>query len=91
MGGTFGTVITWPLSGFIVETINWPWAFYISAILSLIVTGFWFLIVADAPANLTRLKTEEREYNEKSLTKDLSNNKVNIFFILLDFLFFTSL
>ncbi|KAI8038522.1 hypothetical protein M5D96_008422 [Drosophila gunungcola] len=44
MGGTFGTVITWPLSGVIIENMGWDWAFYMVGIFVLVVVAIWFYL-----------------------------------------------
>lgn len=75
LGGTFGTVITWPLCGILVETIGWVWAFYIPAVISGIITMAWYYIVTDTPSNHPRISTSEREYIEKSLSETLSKGK----------------
>ncbi|XP_055858837.1 sialin [Episyrphus balteatus] len=75
MGGTFGTVITWPISGIIVEGMGWPWAFYMIAIFIAIVTAVWFIIVDDSPAQHTTITTEERDLIQKSLGDSLSSKK----------------
>lgn len=76
-GGTFGTVITWPLSGTIIQTMGWEWSFYIAAII--IITGavVWFLVVADNPAQHRSISQEERDYIEKSQGDTVTNKKVS--------------
>lgn len=75
LGGTFGTVITWPLCGILVETIGWVWAFYIPAVISGIITIIWYYIVTDTPSNHPRISVSEREYIEKSLSEFVSKGK----------------
>ncbi|XP_030566420.1 sialin [Drosophila novamexicana] len=67
MGGTFGTVITWPLCGLIIESLGWVWAFYAVAIFVVIVVGLWFYLVSDTPAQHSTISIKEREYIENSL------------------------
>ncbi|XP_017072608.1 sialin [Drosophila eugracilis] len=75
MGGTFGTVITWPISGVIIENLGWDWAFYIVGIFVLVVVAIWFYLVADTPAQHSTISLKEREYIENSLGSTLSNKK----------------
>lgn len=75
LGGTFGTVITWPLAGILVETIGWIYAFYVPAIIGAVVTIFWFYLVADTPAVHPRIAQEEKEFIEKSLIGIQKNTK----------------
>lgn len=78
MGGTFGTVITWPISGVIIENLGWHWAFYAVGIFVVIVVAVWFLIVADSPAQHHSISIKERELIEKSLGDNISNKKVRM-------------
>ncbi|XP_075165435.1 sialin [Haematobia irritans] len=75
MGGTFGTVITWPISGVIIENMGWDWAFYMVAIFVAIVCTAWFIIVDDSPAQHSTISATEREYIEKSLGDTVSDKK----------------
>uniref|UniRef100_A0A182K207 Major facilitator superfamily (MFS) profile domain-containing protein n=1 Tax=Anopheles christyi TaxID=43041 RepID=A0A182K207_9DIPT len=76
MGGTFGTVVTWPLVGVLIETLGWSFAFYIPAAISAIVAVLWYIIVADSPATHPRIKSEEKDYIEKSLGDTISKSKL---------------
>lgn len=78
MGGTFGTVITWPLSGLIVEALGWIWAFYITALISAAVVVLWFLCVTDTPAEHKYIKQKEVEYIKANLGNVSGNSKVNL-------------
>lgn len=75
MGGTFGTVITWPISGLIIESLGWEWAFYIVAIFVFVTTCVWFIVVDDSPAQHSSITMEERNYIEKSLGDTVSKKK----------------
>lgn len=63
-----GTALTWPLMAFVIETFDWQCAFYVSAMLSLVVSIFWFRIVADGPETHLKISKAEREYIEDSLS-----------------------
>ncbi|XP_062134100.1 sialin [Drosophila sulfurigaster albostrigata] len=73
MGGTFGTVITWPICGVIIENLGWVWAFYIVAMIVFVVVGLWFYLVADTPAQHTTIGIKEREFIESSLGATVGN------------------
>ncbi|XP_037825663.1 sialin [Lucilia sericata] len=75
MGGTFGTVITWPISGVIIENMGWDWAFYMVGIFVVIVCGAWFMFVAESPAAHRTISIKEREHIEKSLGDTVSTKK----------------
>lgn len=68
LGAKLGTALTWPLMGLIIEVFNWRWAFYITAMLSLAVSIFWFKIVADGPEKHKDISKAEKEYIEDSLS-----------------------
>ncbi|TDG49392.1 hypothetical protein AWZ03_004260 [Drosophila navojoa] len=72
MGGTFGTVITWPLCGLIIEGLGWVWAFYVVAAFVVVIVGLWFYLVSDTPAQHSSISIKEREYIENSLGGTLS-------------------
>lgn len=77
LGGTFGTVITWPLAGILVESCGWSWAFYVPALITFVITFLWYTIVYDTPAEHPRIDSAEREYIEKALGDSISKKKVN--------------
>ncbi|EDV98298.1 GH22746 [Drosophila grimshawi] len=73
MGGTFGTVITWPLCGLIIEHMGWVWAYYLVAVFVVVVVGVWFYLIADTPAQHGSISIKEREYIETSLGDTIGN------------------
>lgn len=79
MGGTFGTVITWPLVGVLIENVGWSYAFYVPALITLIMTGVWYALVYDTPQDHPRISAEERDYIDKQLSAVLSKEKVRSF------------
>lgn len=76
LGGTFGTVITWPVAGILMETLGWSYAFYIPAAFTFSLTIIWFYVVADSPAEHPRIRPEEKEFIETSLGHTVSTKKV---------------
>lgn len=79
LGGTFGTVITWPMSGILIENLGWVWAFYVPAVVTIFLTIVWYTIVYDSPTEHPRISTAEREYIEKSLGDNISKKKVFVY------------
>ncbi|XP_014102201.1 sialin [Bactrocera oleae] len=75
MGGTFGTMITFPICGIIIESMGWDWAFYMVGLFVLIMTLIWFYVVADSPAQHRSISVQEREYIEKSLGETITKSK----------------
>lgn len=76
MGSAFGTVITLPVAGIIIEKIGWVFAFYIPAIFTLFITIAWFYIVSDAPESHPRIEKKEKELIKKSLGGTVSKPKL---------------
>lgn len=76
LGGTFGTVATWPLAGILMESFGWAYAFYVPAAITALVTIIWFAVVHDSPAEHPRITSEEKEYIEKALGDNVSKKKV---------------
>lgn len=69
-GGTFGTVITWPIIGYLMEKCGWAYGFYVPAVFTIIVTFIWFATVYNTPADHPRISIEEQEY----IARELGNN-----------------
>lgn len=67
LGTKLGAALTLPFMGLIIEVFNWRWAFYVTAMLSLAVSIFWFKIVADGPEKHKEISKAEKEYIEDSL------------------------
>ena len=61
-GGSFGTVISLPLSGFLCETLGWESVFYVFGALGVLWFIVWVLLVSNGPEVHPRISVEEREY-----------------------------
>ncbi|XP_017779301.1 PREDICTED: sialin [Nicrophorus vespilloides] len=75
LGGTLGTVLTWPMLGSIVESLGWTWAFYIPGGLALLWCLLWFFLVSDSPDLHPRISDEEKFYIAKSLGDSVAKRK----------------
>lgn len=75
LGGIFGTVLTWPLTGLIIEKFGWRFAFYVPAVFALVMSMFWLYLVSDSPANHPRITKGEKDLIEKSLGSAVSTGK----------------
>lgn len=67
LGSKLGTALTWPLMGLITDVFGWQWAFYVTALLSFIVSILWYKIVADSPEKHLHISSSERKLIEDSL------------------------
>ncbi|XP_012154411.1 sialin isoform X2 [Megachile rotundata] len=62
LGGTFGTVFTYPMVAGIAQTINWESGWYIPALLMVIWILFWAVLTYDSPAEHPGISDEEKNY-----------------------------
>lgn len=75
LGGVFGTVCTWPATGWIVERFGWRFAFYVPGFLGLVISLLFFYFVSDSPANHPRITKSERDLIEKSIGSSVTSGK----------------
>ncbi|CAH1118746.1 unnamed protein product [Phaedon cochleariae] len=75
LGGSLGTVITWPMLGAIIETMGWVSAFLCCGVLVLCWTICWFFCVTDSPEEHSRISLEEKRYIVDSLAGKITNVK----------------
>ncbi|XP_075980378.1 sialin-like isoform X2 [Anticarsia gemmatalis] len=75
MGGTLGTVVTWSLTGPLMEKCGWASAFYVPAALTLVWCGFWWYLVADTPSDHPRISEAERKYILEALGDKVKKSK----------------
>lgn len=76
MGGTFGTVLTWSIVGILIEKAGWDYAFYVPALIAIVMTICWYGLVYDTPKDHPRILKEERDYIENVLGESFSQKKV---------------
>jgi MFS family permease len=71
MNIAIASIITAPLSGFILSFSDWRWLFIIEGLFPFVVAApMWWLMVADRPSQAKWCSPEEREYIETSLEAD---------------------
>ncbi|CAG4956010.1 unnamed protein product [Parnassius apollo] len=75
MGGTLGTVLTWSLTGPLLEKYGWSYAFYVPAAITFVWCAFWWYLVADTPAEHPRISEQERKYILDALGNNVKNSK----------------
>jgi sugar phosphate permease len=74
MNLALASIITQPLSGFIVATANWRGLFIVEGILPFVIAApLWWTFVADRPSEATWLAPAERRYIEDALAIDRRN------------------
>lgn len=62
LGGTFGTIITYPMVAAIADSINWQAGWYLPSLLMLVWVGFWALLVSDSPEEHPGISEAEKDY-----------------------------
>ncbi|XP_028162788.1 putative inorganic phosphate cotransporter isoform X1 [Ostrinia furnacalis] len=62
LGGAIGTVVTWSLTGPLIEKFGWDYAFYIPGIISTVWCLLWLVLVYDSPVKHPRISDSEKKY-----------------------------
>ncbi|XP_032691382.1 sialin-like isoform X2 [Odontomachus brunneus] len=62
LGGTFGTIFTYPMVAAIAETVNWESAWYIPSLLMFVWIVVWALVAYDSPMEHPGITPEEKDY-----------------------------
>ncbi|KAK2584281.1 hypothetical protein KPH14_006683 [Odynerus spinipes] len=62
LGGTFGTILTYPMVAGIADYLNWESAWYIPSLLMFIWIVVWACIAYDSPADHPGITEEEKTY-----------------------------
>lgn len=74
LGGNFGTIVTWSMTDFIIDLLDWKCAFYVCVMISLILSIFRFCFAADSLAKHSGISKSELEYILSSLGDSVSKN-----------------
>lgn len=67
-GVDIGSVLSWTLCGFLIESFGWPYAFYVPALILAAFTILWWQLVYDTPAQHPRISADERRHIEQELS-----------------------
>lgn len=62
LGGTFGTILTYPMIAGIADNINWEFGWYIPSLAMLVWVFFWWLLAYDSPQEHPSITDEEKNY-----------------------------
>ncbi|KAK9887903.1 hypothetical protein WA026_000206 [Henosepilachna vigintioctopunctata] len=77
LGGSLGTVLTWPLLGIIIEKCGWPASFFIPSAIALLWSLLWYYVVSDSPGENKWISEGERSHIQSSL-KGLSSKEKSL-------------
>lgn len=62
MFAPIGGMVTAPISGAIIQSLDWRWLFIIEGLLSIVVLAVWWWLISDRPQDARWLPVAEREY-----------------------------
>lgn len=70
MFAPLGGMFTAPISGYIINVLDWRWLFIIEGLLSAAVLLVWWLVIADRPEDARWLPAREKEYLLRELARE---------------------
>ncbi|MBM3070650.1 MFS transporter [Lelliottia sp. RWM.1] len=70
MFAPLGGMLTAPVSGAIIASLDWRWLFIIEGLLSLVVLAVWWFMISDRPEEARWLPAAERDYLVKTLAAE---------------------
>ncbi|WP_413736971.1 MFS transporter [Sodalis sp. RH21] len=70
MFAPIGGMFTAPVSGYIINVLDWRWLFIIEGLLSIIVLILWWTLISDRPQEAKWLSTAERDYLVTELARE---------------------
>jgi sugar phosphate permease len=70
MFAPIGGMVTAPISGAIIQGLDWRWLFIIEGLLSIVVLAVWWGLISDRPQEARWLPAAEREYLLAELESD---------------------
>ena len=70
MNVAIASIITGPLSGWIISNFGWRWVFVGEGLLSLALILIWYPLISDSPATATWISPEERAYLTQRLSAE---------------------
>ncbi|XP_070516339.1 sialin isoform X1 [Cardiocondyla obscurior] len=62
LGGTFGTILTYPMIAGIAENINWETGWYLPSLIMFVWIVVWALVAYDSPGEHPGISDEEKDY-----------------------------
>ena len=65
LGGTFGTIFTYPMVAGIAESMNWENGWYIPSLLMMVWIVVWAIVAYDSPKEHPGITEEEKEYIQR--------------------------
>lgn len=75
MNIAIASIITGPISGWIVNDFGWRWVFIVEGLLSILLIFVWWPLISDKPSDAKWISKEEREYIETKLREEQESLK----------------
>jgi len=72
-GSTFGLIFTFPLCGFLSDSLGWEAPFYVISLITLTWFICWMFLVYDNPDSHPRISPEEKEMIRSALGNTVNN------------------
>jgi MFS family permease len=72
------TLITNPVSGWIVAKFDWRWLFIIEGVVSLMLICIWFPLISDHPEEAKWISKEEKEYLQATLDAEKTERQTTL-------------
>ncbi|XP_063365579.1 uncharacterized transporter slc-17.2-like [Cydia amplana] len=77
LGGAIGTVVTWSLTGPLIENFGWDYAFYIPGAIAFVWCVTWWALVYDSPVQHPRISDKEKKYILEAIGDKVQQNSHN--------------
>ncbi|XP_017761499.1 PREDICTED: sialin isoform X2 [Eufriesea mexicana] len=78
LGGTFGTILTYPMVAGIAESMTWESGWYIPSLLMFVWIFFWAILTYDSPEEHPGITDEEKEYILSSQAGTVTSKKPSL-------------
>ncbi|GBP26975.1 hypothetical protein EVAR_95761_1 [Eumeta japonica] len=75
LGGSIGTVVTWSLSGPLLENFGWDYAFYVPGLIGMVWCVVWWVLVYDSPTLHPRISEAEKAYILEAIGDKVQDQK----------------
>ncbi|XP_017065631.1 vesicular glutamate transporter 3 [Drosophila eugracilis] len=73
-GFSIGIGLTYPLCGFILSELDWPFVFYTTGTVGMVWCIFWYLLAFNTPREHPRISEKELNYIEINVKKGVNNS-----------------
>lgn len=77
MNIAIASIITGPLSGWIISEFGWRWVFIVEGLLSILLIFIWWPLISDRPSEAKWISQEEKDYLEAKLSAEQAELKSN--------------